>query len=189
MRSKTLRRLGALVLGTSLVATTVVASTMAKYTSTSSSNEATVEVAKWSVSVNDTAMTDQFTLTLVPDKQNEVSSGKIAPGVNGSFTIEIDNASEVDIGAVVTFVADNVPTNLTFSVGGTTLTAENGTYTAKTFTSIAKETGTDSVTVNWTWAYGTDKESDQDDIATGDYDMKVTATVVATQVDPGNVDT
>ena len=93
----------AFVLLITIIAVILVASTYAKYT-TSKDLEAVATVAKWSIKLggkditqNETVIFDLFTTVKDTDGNDEtdVSANRIAPGTQGSFDVELENASEV----------------------------------------------------------------------------------------------
>ncbi len=178
----------------SLGALVAAGGTFAYFTSTKNSDKATITVAHWEFKVNDvsTTVADNFKFNLVRDAgttEEEVVAGHIAPGVGGSFTIKVDNIGDTLATYDLTFVAENVPQNVKFYKDkvedANLLTASSGTYTVRDDKEIAHTSGTETVTVYWTWDYGTTVEADQEKIAEGsDFVMGVTATVSATQVDP-----
>lgn len=184
-------RLGVLALALTLVSTCLMGGTLAKYT-TEVTGTGTAEIAKWEFLANngtDTPSTSMTALTLTPASYGNVTKGKVAPGTSGNFIITAKNGSEVDATYTIVFTAENVPTNLKFyqSADGTSkgveITANNGTYTVVTDKALAQGK-TESTYVMWDWAYGNAAESDQDTIATGNYDMTVNVTVTGTQATP-----
>ena len=107
-KSKTMRAASFLLVLT-LMTSCFVGSTFAKYTSTASGT-ATATVAKWSIKVGDTDIvaTDTVTFDLFAtvndtdgSDEGDVLDGKVAPGTQGSFTIELKNESEVTANYVI----------------------------------------------------------------------------------------
>ena len=197
-------RIAGVMLGASLLMTCVISGTLAKYTS-AATGSATATVAKWSVEVNgtDIAKNDAVTFNLF-DTVNEadtttdednVTTGKIAPGTGGSFALKIDNKSEVDATYTIALTetnASNVPIQYSLDKAAWTddLTAIN---TDQTGVTIDKETGTKTVTVYWRWMFdGTAEgahagQTDETDTALGVADtaptVEIAASFTATQVD------
>ena len=79
----------------------------AKYTSTKTI-ETEVRVAKWAVNVAGTDITtsNTITLTLTPEANNNVVTGKIAPGVRATGTIIVD-PSDAEVSMEYWFVVAN----------------------------------------------------------------------------------
>ncbi len=79
----------------------------------SSTAKSTSIVAKWRFKVNKNK--ESFTIDLAKNASN-LLNGKIGPGSNGTFDIELDGTgSQVDIDYVVTFAnLENIPDNLKF---------------------------------------------------------------------------
>lgn len=195
-----LTKFAILILFITMVALILVSGTYAKYT-TSVTGIATATVAKWSIEVNNTEIavanpTVTFDLfKTINDSGNtadetDVVDTKIAPGTEGSFDLVIENLSEVTATYQVEFELTNtgkVP--LEFSVNGGDWAGTLSAATAKA--DLAAKTGTETVTVDWRWAFesGADdaaKEArNKADTALGitPVDVKVSATIIATQVD------
>ena len=197
-KSKTMR-IAVLMLALSLLTCCFVGSTFAKYTSTGTGTDS-VTVADWEINVGgaDIAMTDSVTFDLFntindtkdDNEETDVRTGMIAPGTKGSFTLTVNNASDVNAQYKVTFevytlneddeeVAATFPTNFVFDVNGT----KANTLTNVPFTAIAMD-ATQNVVVNWSWAYETtdgDAADTADGIANTTYYVR--ATIVAEQVD------
>lgn len=185
-------RLGVLALALTLVTTCLTGGTLAKYT-TEVTGTGKAVVAKWSFLVgNDTTAptTSMSTLTLHPAKYDNVTDGKIAPGTTGYFIIHAKNDSDVAATYTATFSAQNVPTNLKFyqSTDGTTKGSEiskGGDDSYSICMDQALAIGAEETKyVMWEWPIGDTKESDQDTIATGSYEMSVSVKVTGTQATP-----
>lgn len=215
MKKNLVFKLGLFCAALVLIATCFVSSAWAKYTQTVSAQDS-ARVAKFLVStdVDGAALTDPtadidifktaFKNILGDTDNDEVAPGEnlIAPGSNGSFVINFDNASEVAVEYVVS--ADitntaNIP--LYFKVG-------DGSWVLATSTNLTTELQGDSyiiavgganqnVTVQWAWPYDAAHASalgipgyvqtDAADTALGVdgtavYNIKLTC--VATQVKP-----
>ena len=201
-------RVAMAVLVATMLSACMVGGTFAKYTSSASGSD-TATVAKWSFKVGGTDITTEsatFTFDLfdtINDKGNtadesDVADGKIAPGTAGSFTLKIENASEVkakySIELTETANTSNVP--LQYSVDGTTWAdsiAElgMGALADKPLNMNA----TDMKTVYWRWVFegttdsGHAGQTDATDTALGVAaqdtapQVTITAKVTATQVD------
>lgn len=168
--------------------------TYAKYR-TSVKGEVQADIAKWSFKVNeDSEQIETITLSdtiqgYIPE--NLLAEGKIAPGTQGQFTINLDGTeTEVGIAYDVIFVNEqNKPTNLTF------------TYGENTFSSLKKmqpylmgiidadeQDKTREITIGWEWQYetGTEEEITANDIidtqeGIADLDYTFDIVVIGTQ--------
>ncbi len=188
-----------------MVALVLVSGTYAKYTS-KASGEDTARVAKWAFEVNDAKIpeVEEFTFDLfktVNDTkdsqaetdivlQNGVTDQVIAPGTEGSFVIKLENLSEVNAEYTINYTVtntDKIPVE--FSVDdGTTWTTDLAAVSA---TGIEANTGTDTITVKWKWAYeggkytgGTADDAYDTTLGKGgSAKIIVKAEVTATQVD------
>ena len=194
----------AFVLLITIIAVILVASTYAKYT-TSKDLEAVATVAKWSIKLggkditqNETVIFDLFTTVKDTDGNDEtdVSANRIAPGTQGSFDVELENASEVTAKYTVTFEsqnASNIPVE--FSVdGGTTWKTDIEELTlTDVLEAGAKTSTTESPKISWRWIFerGTEDSektiNNETDTALGTAKtaptVTVTAHLVAEQVD------
>lgn len=197
-------RIAGVMLGASLLMTCVISGTLAKYTSTTNGT-GTATVAKWSMKVNDTDITKNDVVTFglfdtvneadTETEEENVSTGKIAPGTGGSFALKIDNQSEVDAKYSIELTetnTSNVP--IQYSMDKTTWTDDlDAINTAQTDVDIAKESGSKTVTVYWRWMFeGTDAgahtgQTDATDTALGTAGtpptVQIAAAFTATQVD------
>ncbi len=215
-------RLGATVLVLSVITLSLVSGTFAKYTKGFTDNE-TVRAANFQFNLN-----DQFTTT-TEQSANAIfnifdysdtgvfadglnGTEFIAPGTAGTFELDVENLSEVDVG--VTFAlaetnANSIPVYYTVGVAtqrySSVLTGSytgGGTYAnlAALATALAGSTlqATDGVTpttatytVNWAWSYETagTQQTDAGDTAFGiaatlpTVDLAVTATVTQLDID------
>lgn len=140
-----------------------------------------------------------------------INENIIAPGTTGSFDIKLANLSEVAATATITFAADLAGVPIEFSTGNgvwgdiNTVTQSIEKLSQGTRTSVTAE-GSDTATVQfnagadttfkiyWRWAFTGDQsttfttsQTDITDTALGTAEVKaipkVTATIVATQVD------
>ena len=198
-----------ILLALALLMTCMVSGTMAKYTSSATGSD-TATVAKWSIEVNDTEIATASPATLTfglfdtineadtTTAEDSVSAGKIAPGTGGAFALKVENLSEVDAKYTISLSetnANNVP--IQYSLDKTTwkddLTEINADA-SMTDKNIAKENGSETVTVYWRWAFesaeGThDGQTDTTDTALGIAaqtsapTVEIAATITATQVD------
>lgn len=191
------------VLLITIVALVLVAGTYAKYTS-EVSGASTATVAKWQITANGTDITvsnptvtfDLFKTindTGNTNAETDVINSKIAPGTAGEFKLDIKNLSEVTAKYKITFAVDNtgkIPVE--FSTDGTTWKKSLDAITSTS--DLTAETGTNTVTVQWRWAYEganstnfTTTQTDATDTTLGTAGtpatIKVTTTLTATQVD------
>lgn len=181
-------RIAGVMLGAILLMTCVISGTLAKYTSTANGSSVAT-VAKWSVQVNgtDIAKNDTVTLDLFNTvkeadgtaAEDDVATGKIAPGTGGSFDFAIVNDSEVTATYSVLLTetnANNVP--IEYSTDGTTWGALSD-LDAVTDVTIAAG-ASDNVTIQWRWAYETDEAGNTADTALGTADTAPTVEIAAT---------
>ncbi|MBR1748431.1 MAG: hypothetical protein IJ743_01400 [Bacilli bacterium] len=166
-----------------------VAGTYAKYTSEITPTAGTATVAKWNFDVenNGKAVTVDADLTKTYDA-NTLVSGKIAPGTEGAFKIELANeTSEVGVNYEIT-IGDitGKPTNLKFY--------KDAAHTQE-ISAVNKVTGTlnvgaiaTKVDIYWAWEYETDAIATNDPIDTTDgkaaASLTIPVTIVGTQVRP-----
>lgn len=164
-----------------LLLTTAGASwTLAKYT-TSVSGQATATIAKWSFKANGSDGTSEFKVDLNETSNQNVASGKIAPGSSGSFDIEIDaSGSETALDYKIEFsdITDPIA-NLKFYQDAehkqeisdlTTTTALNGTIAvSETKNKVIK-------TVYWEWKEGSDAADTAIGLAGGTMTFKIKVT-------------
>ena len=130
------------------------ANTYAKYASEITGNKGTATVAKWAFATDNEAKTFTVDLAKTYDA-NTLVGGKIAPGTEGSFKINL-NTKNTETGVAYTVKLsdlENVPTNLKFykNEGHTEALDANGSVTGTLAPNDA--TGTD-VTIYWAWAFG-----------------------------------
>lgn len=199
-RDNKLVRFTIFVLLITIVAISLVSGTFAKYT-TEKTGEATATVAKFSVDDNFSGDTESFDLFSTVKEANttgteeDVATGKIAPGTGGSFIVTVTNNSEVTVNATLTLEetsnTNNIP--IEYSLNGEDfVTAANFTKTEKlTITGDTKEA---DITVYWRWAFTgaesdnfTTSQTDDSDTDLGELPtaptIKVEATATFTQVD------
>lgn len=158
-----------------------VSGTYAKYVG-QVEGQGSATVAKWAFEAEHEDVDFTVNLAKTYDASTLVG-GKIAPGTQGSFDIELTNTqSEVGYNYVITLGdVDKVPTNLVFTdAEGNTLTPGTGTIEG----TIAVG-GSKTVTVSWAWAYETENGDDED---TADgiaaETLTIPVTINATQVTP-----
>ena len=177
------------------IAGVFVVGTYAKYTS-EISKSGSAQVAAWNFATDNAGTELTFGIPTTADA-NTLVDNRLAPGTEGSFTINVKNTSEV--GADVTLALQSItskPTNLKFyktrtgSAGSyeysnelTPGDATNGVISGK----LAAGTTTDTpVTFYWVWAYET-TNGDGDDTTDGQThaNLSVTVKVTGTQIQPG----
>ncbi len=178
-----------------MIVMVLVAGTYAKYTSTASGTASTV-IANWSFKVNgeeiavaDTPKTIEFGLfnTILDSngaEENDVQAGKIAPGTSGSFTFDLENASDVTVQYSIDFdVTNSNDIPIEFSLDGTTWNKQLDSIAPSTDTVMAIN-GTKAVTINWRWTFNGDSAADTV-LGTREPAPTITvkATINATQVD------
>lgn len=166
-----------------------VGSTFAKYTSSATGSD-TVTVATWTwtgdVDISNNSLTFALDETVTNTKEGvndsvgaeSVVSGKMAPGTSGSFTITLNNTSEVAAEYLLQFTLPTAPSSLTF-------TYQNGSAAAETLTSstqitgeLAHTNGSVDIVVNWVWDYDA-----IDDTQYAGTDITVSANCTLEQVD------
>ena len=187
-----------------------VAGTYAKYTSEIAGSD-DASVAKWAWEINgDTFesasdVTNGYTFDLfdtikeadLSADETDVDTDLIAPGTGGSFDIEIINNSEVNATYAIAFTETNtsgIPIEYSTDGGSTWVSSVSSVNAAAT--NIAMNGGSDTVTVQWRWAFtgaqSSNYTSTQTDATDTDLgfaantsapNVEVTATVTVTQVD------
>lgn len=166
-------RIGALLLVVALISTVMLSGTFAKYTSEYAGQD-TALVAKWNLTMTDnanipfaispaTAQLDLFKHAY--DGKIVASAGAdkiIAPGVKGSFVLNMTNNSDVaaDITFDITEDTANaaVPMEYSFDSSFPTTSTYLGAANLKTALNseniqLAETNGTKSQTVYWRWAF------------------------------------
>lgn len=163
-----------------------------KYTTTLTGT-GTASVAKWSFKVNGSATETITDLDLLDTTLNsKVVDGKIAPGTDGSFAVEIDaSGSEVAVKYTIELSGlTGMPTNLKFYTDSTFTTEMEITdgKCSTTETIALGDVDTPVIkTIYWQWAYETTEIADNDLIDTTDSaleDTTFTVKVVGVQQDP-----
>ena len=189
-----------LMMAVMMLATCVISGTMAKYTSSQSDVSAKASVAKWSIqdaSTNELGSLELDELTFniydtdgaTPFTEENVSSGKIAPGTWGYTTIELLNKGDVDADIEATIEKGSLPTGMKLTV----LTEEPGTDTALTISEekttvkasgVEATNGSAKIVIAYVWEFG-DGTNDVNDMtfASGDDLTLGTLSITANQVD------
>ena len=154
-----------------LLSALVISITYSKYFS-KITGTGTATVAKWKFEVNGKTDTlGPIKLENTASKNNKVAEGKIAPGTDGKFDVEIDaSGTEVDLEYEIKFadIVGDIPDNLKFyedSSFGTEITD----LTTKGYKgTITKDnTGTPkTVSFYWRWEYETTDTATNDPIDT-----------------------
>lgn len=151
----------------------------ARYSSTISGS-GNIELAKWSFKVNEAQEGETFTLNI---KTTDETETKISPESTGSFTLTIENAS-------------NVPAKYTIELDETFIETQKETDTIKIYTDESHETMIDLanntlqgklqssetkvITLYWKWVPNEEKEKDQK-IAENYKGFTISATVTGEQ--------
>ena len=210
MKNNKTTKLAIFLLALTMIAIMFVAGTFAKYTSQVSGSDSVV-VAKWSIGVKSNggnaveiavspAPTISFDLfdtindTGNSAAENDVSTGKIAPGTAGSFSLQVENSSEVTAKYGITYSVtntNNVP--IEFSTdGGTTWVTDLTSLNVNiedAGSQLAIGASSTAQTVQWRWIYYVDATHDTNDTNLGILaqgtapQVTVSATITATQVD------
>lgn len=196
-----LMKITTFVLLITILALILVSGTYAKYTSSVSGSDSAT-VAKWSIKVNGTEIAvanPNVTFKLfetINDTnggvESDVTSGLIAPGTSGAFSVKIKNESEVTAKYSIDFTVSKTNVPIEFSTdNGTTWKSSIDAPAEKT---LAVGSAEDTVTVQWRWAFeeSVDGNTQVRDTAdtnigiaaqTATTNVTITATINATQVD------
>ena len=178
-----------------------VSSTYAKYASDLPVTDGQAVVAKWNFDRENLHKDITVNLTTTASAET-LTEGKIAPGTEGSFGIELTNEdTEVGVKYRVTLKdIDNtqLPAHLKFySDAAHTQEIQPGSDDAIEGTIAAKDATGDTVTIYWAWEYGTEdyyadedeaqREIDDDDTEAGHNaaTLDIGINVSAYQVRPG----
>lgn len=203
MKKNTMMRLASVLLVAVLMTTCVISGTFAKYTSTYTATDS-ARVAKWAFKVDDTDVTSTFDFDLFntvcdynettddADVKDTGADGAvlIAPGTQGSASVVLTNASEVNAKYAVAFSAIyNTDIPLQWSTNGTGWN-NNISDLDIAATTIAMG-GTATIAIYWRWAFesgveGAPTQTDVTDTAlglTGTDTVTFSATVTVTQID------
>ncbi len=161
----------------------LIVGTYAKYTTEIEGSDSSV-VAKWAWQINDTDVSKsdtEFSFNLFDtikdtdgNNETDVKTTKIAPGTKGGFEIKVENLSEVNANYNLTLKEtkgqDISDAKIEYSIIGTDK-ATDWTTDINTFnltnTLLDMETGSNTLTVYWRWAYSPSETQDDADTAVG----------------------
>ena len=161
----------------------LIVGTYAKYTTEIEGSDSSV-VAKWAWQINDTDVSKsdtEFSFNLFDtikdtdgNNETDVKTTKIAPGTKGGFEIKVENLSEVNANYNLTLKEtkgqDVSDAKIEYSIIGTDK-ATDWTTDINTFnltnTLLDMETGSNTLTVYWRWAYSPSETQDDADTAVG----------------------
>ena len=162
----------------------LIVGTYAKYTTKVEGSDSSV-VAKWAWQINDSDVSksdtefafnlfDTIKDTADGNNETDVKATKIAPGTKGSFEIKVENLSEVNAYYNLTLNEtkgqDVSNAKIEYSIIGTD-EATDWTTAINTFnltnTLLDMETGSNTLTVYWRWAYSPSETQDYADTAVG----------------------
>ena len=158
---------------------------------TISNGAGTATVAKWSFKVNgSTESIDDIDLADTMETNDTVTSGKIAPGTQGKFELELDGSgSEVAIEYTINLNLTDKPQNLNFyadSGYSQKIEASEGAVTITGEIQLAEIETPVTKTIYWKWPYqtGTTEEEieENDDEDTADSGKKVTMNITVTGI-------
>lgn len=199
MKKNKVLLLGIITVFVAIFSLTLVSGTWAKYTSTVSGAD-NAKVAKWEWKVSDLEVKQGMTSTnfkfdlfnTIKDTagadETDVKENLIAPGTSGEFSFNIANLSEVNAKYYITFevtqdaTAPKVP--LKFKLNDAADWSDKLTGIAEgDAVSIAMETGTGSVKVQWQWAFEGGDDATDTTIGFAAPNVIVNATLVMVQVD------
>jgi len=225
LRKDTLVKLAGLAIVLTLISSTLVSGTYAKYTKAVTGSD-TTRVAKFAFNLNDgtntitesqvgTGIFDIFSYTDAGVHSSGEDGTFIAPGTTGSFALEVENLSEVDITASLALTetnTNNIPIYYTIGAATQRYSAKlTGAYTGdsggnyKNLSQLATDISTGigtlqatdgatstkgTVTLNWAWAFNQDGtgQTDADDTTLGiggTATVQLDVAVTVTQVDAG----
>ena len=165
-----------------------------KYTSTLTGN-GTATVAKWSFKVNGQTQTiPDIDLATTMKENNNVVEGKLAPGTEGSFDLNLDaTGSEVAIDYNIKLVVTEKPTNLRFYTDSSytkEIASTDGVMNVSGVMSLEEIKTIQTKTIYWKWPYQTGdtddvkKANDKIDTADSKKSVTMTITVTGTQRNP-----
>ena len=190
---KLLKRFGAVAFALTVASSCIVGGTLAKYTTTVAGTGSAI-VAKWAPSfktgTNGGSFSDSIDVKLTDTTLNsKVVNGKIAPGTDGSFSVQVSSgATEVEFKYSVS-ISDlaNRPANLKFyedSGFATELTETSvGVYELSSNDTMAINGADQTMTVYWKWPYDVSGEAssaaESRDAADSDTGNKATASEAA----------
>lgn len=188
-KNNKLGKFAVFVLLITIIAVILVANTYAKYI-TSKDLEAVATVAKWSIKLggkdittqNEAVTFDLFTTVKDTDGSDEtdVSANRIAPGTQGSFDVELENASEVTAKYTVTFESQNtsnIPVEFSVDGGKTWKTDIKELTLTDVLEAGAKTSTTESPKISWRWVFERGTEDSEKTINNGfDTDLGISET-------------
>ncbi len=203
---KSTNRFTILIILLTIVALILVSGTYARYTSSTTGNDVAT-VASWDINVNgkDIEVVDatrSFGLfatindTLDGNDETDVADTMVAPGTEGSFTLQINNASDVTAEYTLSLTESGTTLPIVYSLDKTAaITDWEGDLSALDLdgaddsadNDIAAGT-TETVTVYWQWPFNGDGSADTSDTAIGlaaqtESNVTITTTLTVTQVD------
>ena len=160
----------------------------AKYKTTLKGN-GTATVAKWSFKVNGQTQTiPDIDLATTMKENNNVVEGKLAPGTEGSFDLNLDaTGSEVAIDYNIKLIVTEKPTNLRFYTDSSytkEIASTDGVMNVSGVMSLEEIKTIQTKTIYWKWAYQTGTATNDivanDKIDTADSKKSVTMTITVT---------
>mgnify|MGYP004440762921 FL=1 len=160
----------------------------AKYKTTLKGN-GTATVAKWSFKVNGQTQTiPDIDLATTMKENNNVVEGKLAPGTEGSFDLNLDaTGSEVAIDYNIKLAVTEKPSNLRFYTDSSytkEIASTDGVMNVSGVMSLEEIKTIQTKTIYWKWAYQTGTAANDivanDKIDTADSKKSVTMTITVT---------
>ena len=160
----------------------------AKYKTTLTGN-GTATVAKWSFKVNGQTQTiPDIDLATTMKENNNVVEGKLAPGTEGSFELNLDaTGSEVAIDYNIKLAVTEKPSNLRFYTDSSytkEIASTDGVMNVSGVMSLEEIKTIQTKTIYWKWAYQTGTATNDivanDKIDTADSKKSVTMTITVT---------
>ena len=166
----------------------------AKYKTTLTGN-GTATVAKWSFKVNGQTQTiPDIDLATTMKENNNVVEGKLAPGTEGSFDLNLDaTGSEVAIDYNIKLAVTEKPSNLRFYTDSSytkEIASTDGVMNVSGVMSLEEIKTIQTKTIYWKWPYQTGdtddvkKANDKIDTADSKKSVTMTITVTGTQRNP-----
>ena len=195
MKKNKTMRIASVVMMAALLSTCAISGTFAKYTSASTGKD-TARVAKWDIQLEGAQMTSEnetFKFDLFEDTaySNVAAGGLIAPGTEGSFEINIQNASEVVAQYSIEFTAPETDGDIPI-IYSTDNSTDISTWksditqlniAASDDTKLAIGATAEPVTIYWKWVFDGADAADTALGEAGKATVTVTAKVTAEQVD------
>jgi len=136
------------------------AGTYAKYASEITGNSGTATVAKWAFSTDNPQQNISISLA-TNYNTSTLDSGKMAPGTNGSFNVQLVNTNTetaVDWTLTITDLSNDLPSGLKFYEDSNhTTEVVPGTSTI-TGTLAAKDSNPIIVPIYWVWEFGSSND-------------------------------